>query len=680
MQGRTVSVSVVLGASIMTENQPQPRLVARPAALPGGNSFPILGPMAVGIIVIAALDLGREVFVPLALAILLSFALGPLVLLLRRLRFGRIPSVAASVLIAFLVISGIGVIIGGQLTGLAGNLPTYQYNITEKIASIKRVTAGGGLVQRASTMMTILRNEITKAPTTSDGGSATQPGASAGSTARFASPAPINQRSQPIPVEIRQPDPTPLQLIQNIAGPLLQPLTTAGVVVVFVVFFLLQREDLRDRFIRLAGVRDLRRTTEALDDAAHRLSRYLLTQSAINSCFGLTIGIGLWVIGVPNPVLWGVLAMLLRFVPYIGPVIAAAFPAALAVAVDPGWSLLLWTCALFLVAESIFGQVIEPWLYSHNTGISGVAIVIAAVFWTWLWGPIGLLLSTPLTVCLVVLGRHVERLGFLDILLGDRPALALEEGFYQRVLAGDPDEAAYQAEEFLKSKPLSAYYDEVAIKGLALAQLDMNRGGLDHERRVQIKEAVDGVIDDLSDHDDTSPTVAQKGVTTAEPPPGSQGEVAAAWPEKAVICVAGRGSLDEASAAMLAQLLGKHGIGALVVPCAAVSAAAMFRLDVTGVEMAVLCYLEEGGFSNARYLVRRLRRKLPRAGILIGFWTLGDEETRRREALAATGADGIVTTLRQAVDQVVNFARSAEPRTSGRVEPSPEIDARPAAR
>jgi predicted PurR-regulated permease PerM len=664
----------------MAEHVPRSTLVFRSAAPVAGNPSSILGPMAIGIIVIAALYFGREVFVPLALAILLSFALGPLVLLLRRAHFGRILSVAASVVLAFAVIFGMGAIIGGQLTGLAENLPTYQYNITEKIASIRRATAEGGLVQRASTMLNVLRNEVSKTPTTADGGSAAStPRTSDHRVARITPPAPVDQRPPPIRVEIDQPDPVPLQLMQNVVEPLLQPLTTTGIVVVFVVFFLLKREDLRDRFIRLAGARDLRRTTEALDDATNRLSRYLLIQSAINSGFGVLVGLGLWAIGVPNPILWGVLAMLLRFVPYIGSVIAAAFPAALAVAVDPGWSMLLWTLALFLVAEPITGQLIEPWLYGRNTGISAVAIVIAAVFWTWLWGPIGLLLSTPLTVCLVVLGRHVERLGFLDIVLGDRPALAPEEGFYQRVLAGDPDEAAYQAEEFLKSRPLSAYYDEVAIKGLALAQLDMNRGGLNHERRVQIKEAVDGIIDDLSDHDDISPTVAQNAETVAELPPGSEDEVASGWREKAVMCVAGRGLFDEASAAMLVQLLGKHGIGARVVPCEAVSPAAIFRLDVAGVEMAVLCYMEAGGFSNARYLVRRLRRKLPQARVVIGFWTLGEEETRHREALAATGADGIVTSLRQAVDQVAKIAIASGSRLSPMAQPRCQIDARLAA-
>ena len=385
------------------------------------------------------------------------------------------------VVLAFLMIVGIGVFVGSQLAHLAGELPGYQNNIAQKIHSLRDTTTKGGVVDRTSAMLSNLNNEITK-PEEKERAAQRNP------TAALAH----NQPQNPVPVEIHQSNPSPFLLLQQVAAPLLQPLATAGIVVVFVIFFLLQRQDLRDRFIRLAGAGDLRRTTVALDDAASRLSRYLLTQTAINASFGVLVGTGLWFIGVPHPVLWGILRMLLRFVPYIGPVIAAALPAIVAFAVDPGWAMLLWAIGLFLVVELVTGQVIEPWLYGHSTGLSGVAVVVAAAFWTLLWGPVGLLLSTPLTMCLVVLGRHVEHLQFLEVLLGDQPALAPEEAFYQRMLAGDPDEAAHQAEEFLKDKPLSAYYDEVAIGGLALAQFDVNRGALGHEHRVRIKEAVDG--------------------------------------------------------------------------------------------------------------------------------------------------------------------------------------------
>jgi predicted PurR-regulated permease PerM len=610
-----------------------------------------LGTLAVGVVVIAALYFGREVFVPVALAVLLSFALGPAVLLLRRWYINRVVAVIVVVIIAFSVILGIGALIGTQFAHLAENLPRYQTNIVEKIHSLRDTTTSKGVVGRATTMLRDLGNEIAK------------PRQRAGSTAtnRAAVVASGVQQQKPVPVEIRQPNSTPLQLVRDVAGPLLRPLATAGIVIVFVIFFLLQRQDLRDRFIRLAGARDLRRTTQGLDDAGHRLSRYLLTQTAINAGVGVLVGAGLWFIGVPNPALWGILTMLLRFVPYIGPIIAAAFPAMLAVAVGPGWSMMFWVVGLFLAVELVTGYVIEPWLYGQSTGLSGIAVLVAAAFWTLLWGPVGLLLSTPLTMCLVVLGRHVEHLQFLEVLLGDRPALAPEESFYQRMLADDPDEAAHQAEAFLKDQPLSGYYDEVAIKGLALAQLDVNRGALDHAHRVRIKEAIDWVIDDLSDYDDGSVPTIEDGASEVASLPSflSPEELAPGWRGTAVLCIAGRGSLDEASAAMLAQLLEKHGIAARVVPSEAVSVANLFRLDVAGVQMACLCYLEPGSFTNPRYLVQRLRRRLPQAKIVDGFWTLTEQEAEDRNALQATRADLVVTSLRQAVEQVLDAARKA---------------------
>jgi hypothetical protein len=323
--------------------------------------------------------------------------------------------------------------------------------------------------------------------------------------------------------------------------------------------------------------------------------------------------------------------------------------------------MLIWVVGLFVVAEGVTGQLIEPWLYGQSTGLSSVAIVVAAAFWTLLWGPIGLLLSTPLTMCLVVLGRHVEQFQFLDVLLGDRPALAPQESFYQRLLVDDPDEAAHQAEAFLKDKPLSAYYDDVAINGLGLAQRDVNRGALDHAHRERIKEAVEWVIDDLSDHDDATAPALEKGSTQAAalPPALSLEDLAPGWRETPVLCIAGRGSLDEAAAAMLAQLLEKHGIGARVVPSEAVSVAKLMGLDVTGVQMAFLSYLEPSSFANPRYLVRRLRRRLPKATIVDGFWTLTAQEVVERDALGATRADCVVTSLRQAVEQAVNAARLA---------------------
>jgi predicted PurR-regulated permease PerM len=638
----------------MRETTIMPKLVSPAGShgveiLAAGNSATLVGNLAIGVVAVVALYLGREVFVPMALAVLLSFALAPSVLLLRRCYFGRVPSVVAVVLFAFGAICGLGFLLGNQLAHLAGNLPQYQYNITEKIHSFRGTAIREGIVGRTSAMLQDLSKEISK-PSDETVSAAKAP---------RAPPPAAAQPSAPTPVEIHGLNSAPLQIVQDIVGPLLQPLATAAIVIVFLIFFLLQREDLRDRFIRLAGTRDLQRTTEALDDAGRRLSRYLLTQSAVNATFGVWIGIGLWLIGVPNAVLWGALSALLRFVPYIGPVIAAACPAALALAVDPGWSMLLWVVGLFLVTEPITGQLVEPWLYGRSTGLSGVAVVVAAAFWTFLWGPVGLLLSTPLTMCLVVLGRHVERLQFLEVLLGDQPALAPEQSFYQRILADDPDEAAHQAEAFLKEQPLSVYYDQVAIKGLALAQLDVNRGTLNHEQRMRLKAAIDDIIDDLSGHEDASATTVKEGEPGLVPmaPVLSAAELSPNWRGKPVLCVAGRGSLDEASAAMLAQLLEMHGIGARVVPREEVSARHLDQLDVTGVQLACLCYLEPGTFANARYLVRRLRRRLPKAKIMAGFWTLTAEQAEERGALAATGVDLVVNLTQTAVEHIVHAAK-----------------------
>jgi predicted PurR-regulated permease PerM len=258
---------------------------------------------------------------------------------------------------------------------------------------------------------------------------------------------------------VRQPSPTTFELINRYLSPALSPFATLGIIFVVAIFVLLQREDLRDRLIRLAGAGDLHSATVALDDGGRRLSRYFLTQFAINTSFGCIIGVGLYFIGVPHPALWGILSALLRFVPYIGSFLSALFPIALAAAVEPGWSMMIWTIVLYVVVETLAGQAVEPLLYGHSTGLSPVAVVVAAIFWSWLWGPIGLVLSTPLTLCLVVLGRHVKRLEFLEVLLGDRPALTPVESFYQRVLAGDADETREHAETLLKEHSLSTYYD-----------------------------------------------------------------------------------------------------------------------------------------------------------------------------------------------------------------------------
>jgi len=574
-------------------------------------------------IIITTLYFGREIFVPIALAILLSFVLAPLVGVLQRIRMPRGLAVVSVVILAFALIFAMGSLLATQLTQLAGDLPRYQSTISEKIQSFRETTAGRGTLERASGMLKDLSKELEKPKDAAAG---------TGSILSPKAPAPLT----PVPVEVRQPDPSALESLQSLISPLLHPLATTGIIIIFVIFILLQREDLRNRLIRLAGSHDLQRTTAALDDAAGRLSRLFLIQLLLNGTFGVVIGLGLWLIGIPSAILWGILATVLRFVPYIGAAIAAAFPLALAVAVDPSWSMLLWTIALFLVVEPIVGHVIEPMVYGHSTGLSPVAVVASATFWTALWGPIGLVLATPLTVCLVVLGRHVERLEFLDVMFGDRPALTPPEIFYQRMLAGDPTEAAEKAEEFLKERSLSSYYDEVALKGLQLAQVDAERGALDDERLTKIRDAVDEFTNNLSDQDDRLPpklrsttdaeaTSAVESVAEDAPyedlPVLSKGELPSEWQsEYPVLCMAGRSFLDEAAAIMLGQLSTAHGLAARVEGAEALSTANIFRLETTGVAVVCLVYMDGSGPAHMRYSVRRLRRKLPKATIILGCW------------------------------------------------------------
>jgi hypothetical protein len=408
-----------------------------------------------------------------------------------------------------------------------------------------------------------------------------------------------------------------------------------------------------------------------MNDAAGRLSRFFLVQTLVNASFGVIVAVGLYFIGLPSPILWGIVAFLLRFVPYIGPIAAAGFPVALAAALDPGWRIALETLALFIIVEPIIGQAVEPWLYGHNTGISPIAVVISATFWWWLWGTVGLVLSTPLTVCLVVLGRHVERLAFLDVIFGDAPPLTPVENFYQRMLAGDASEVVDQAERFLQTNSLIDYYDEVALPALLMAQVDLRRGALDEPRQRRIKETIDEVIEDLSDHVDQPPTAAPAPGPFAlensgglSPPtfapslsPSLAAIVEAPLPdlphasresEMPVLCIAGRSFLDEAAAALFAQILEKHGMGATVGPAGALTVGRISRLSAEGVRLVCLSYFDADlSTAGARFAVRRLRRRLGEVKILAGFWQSGPGQAS--ELCATTKADFCATRFKEAL-------------------------------
>ena len=603
-----------------------------PRVMPIGTAPPPVSPAAMVaaiVVVVGALYLGRDILIPLALAILLSFMLAPVVIRLRRLGLGRVPAVLAVVLLLFVALLGLGAIVGSQVVHLTDHLPTYEWNLRSKIRDLRIAIPSGGVVERTSEMLRDLGKELNEAT----------------------APAPRDTKSaaeaeapKPIPVQVQEPQAPPLQTLRELGGPLVAPIATAGLVVVFVIFMLLQREDLRDRVMRLLGARDVARATEAMDDAAKRISRYLLMQLVINILYGIPVAVGLYFLGVPNPMLWGLLATVLRFIPYVGPVIAALFPIALSFAVAPGWTLPLLTIALFVTLELFSNNVLEPWLYGSSTGLSPVAILVAAVFWTALWGPVGLLLSTPLTVCLVVLGRHVPQLGFFHVLLGDEPALDPEVKFYQRLLARDPEEATELAEEYLEDELLEKLYETVIMPALGLAEQDRLRGSLDRATVHEIAEDTISVVEELAEDEKRAPHEA------AIPDAGT------------ILCVGARNALDEAAASMLAHLLQRGGRGARSVVRDAIAGRNLVRLERGGVALICLSYVNPAATQHAHRLTRRLRQYFgPEVKIMVGLWNPKPAAEARDELLRIVGADLLATSLGQAVCQIAEGAELGVP-------------------
>ena len=431
-------------------------------------------------------------------------------------------------------------------------------------------------------------------------------------------------------------------------GPALAPFATAGMVLVLTIFMLLQREDLRDRLIRLAGSGDLSRTTEAMNDAGERVSRYLLMQCVVNVTYGIPIGVGLWLLGVPNPLLWGMLATVLRFIPFLGPVISASFPILLSFAVDTGWTLPLLCIGLFVAVELFSNNVVEPWLYGSATGLSSLAIIVAAVFWTTLWGPVGLLLATPLTVCLVVLGRHVPQLHFLEVMLGDRQVLPDEAKVYQRLLARDPVEAGELAEERLADSSLPEVGNGLLLPALSLAEQDRQRGRLTPDGQQAVAEGMATLLEELTEG--TTPAIgAGNGAGTGDRAP-------------LVLCIGARNSLDEAAAGLLAHALRPHGVRADVIPCEKISPRAIASLGTTGVSAVALSYLNPSALPHARRVVRRLRLHFgPHVPILLCLWSAHPEADAPEHATAMTAADRVATNLTSALGHMEELNVLAEP-------------------
>jgi predicted PurR-regulated permease PerM len=548
-------------------------------------------------LVVAGLYWLQAVLIPIALAVLLTFLLSPVVGALQRRGLGRVPSVLVTVVLALSVLGGVGWTLTRQLVTLANELPRYSLNIHQRITDLRGASKGGSVEKVQKTVDDVV-GEIRKTD---------KPGVTP---------------QQPIAVVLEPPS-----ILAHLPT-LLQALASAVVVTVLAIFMLLERRELRDRVILLIGYRRMTATTRALDEAGARISRYLLMQSTINGGFGVAVGLGLFLIGVPYAVIWGCLAAALRFIPYVGSFVAAFLTLALSLAVFPGWREPALVVGLF-VALDLGIMVVEPWLYGQSAGVSQVALLIAVIFWTWLWGPAGLLLATPLTVCLIVLGKHLPALRFIVILMGDRPVIEAKARYYQRLLARDQDEAADIVEVYVSADGRESVYDAVLLPALYYAKQDRDRGLLSEGDAQFVGQATGEILDVLA-HDAPAPFSVSDPVADTR------------------VLIAGCPARDEADALALEMV--RH----LLDP-------ARYRIEVSGTGMltsevvawvdrhgpAILCIgsVAPGGLSQARHLCKRLRSQCPELKIVVGRWGLHDERDTDRQQLLAAGADHVETTV-----------------------------------
>ncbi len=566
-------------------------------------------------LIIAALYFASEVLIPITLAALLTFILAPFVNLLERIHVPRVPASVAAVLLAIGVIIGIATVIGSQVADLAGQLPAYQTSIENKLSNLRENTIAP-LTRAISRFES--HSEQKSASTEAQNGAE-------------------HDSVKPVPVQVQQAPATPIEIGQKVIAPIAHPLAIIVIMFVVTIFALLYREDIRDRALRLFGSTDLSRATSAIDEAARGLSRYFLVQLGINSGFGVVVAIGTYAVGLPHPLLWGVLGGVLRFVPYIGAWLGAGLAILVAAAVDPGWSMVLLILALYVTTEFLAGQILEPLLYGHSTGLAPIAVVVAAIFWTWLWGPIGLIISTPVTLCAVVIGRHFEPLSFFDILFGGRPALRPSETLYQRLLASDLDEAQQQLEEFVKEHSLADYYDNVAVEALQLASFDFRSGKLPSLMASKLRSTFEEVAEVA--------TQLHKGATDS-----AQTPIAAAISADAqVLCLPGHGPFDNLATLMMAQLFRDRGIEASTSLHEAASRRKVNSLELKNIAAICVLYLEITGTpANIRFLIRRLKERNPKTKIVLGL--LQRDALSKPEEIAVLGADEYVSSLKEALN------------------------------
>jgi predicted PurR-regulated permease PerM len=582
---------------------------------------------AIVVAVIAVLYLARQILIPLAFAITLALILTPAVALLQKLHLGRLPAVLLIMTLAVAIAGGVSWVIFNELVEVANCLPSYQQNIHNKIQAIR--APGKGAVGRAAASVQELGKELSSVP------APTAPAVPNQSRRNAA-----NQPARTVPVAIVAAPANEFEYVRQLAAPVLRPLGILGMVLIFSVFLLVEQNDLRNRLFRLAGLDHLNVMTQALDDATSRVSRYLMMQLLVNAGFGVLCGSGLYLIGVPYAVLWGAVAGILRIVPYVGSLVAGALPLLLSLAVFDHWMQPLLVFLLFATLELVTGNFIEPWLYGMHTGISSLAILLTTVFWAALWGPAGLILATPLTVCVVVLGRHVPNLSFLHILLGDQPVLVPEAQVYQRLLAMDDREARAVADVYLTENSLVQLYDSVIVPALTMAEQDRHKGALDSGREEFVFLSIKEMIAEFPEQ------------TAQEPAP--------AVASGRVLCVPANDEADEIAATMLAQLLEQAGCPAVSLPLDPSLQHLAAIVEPAHGDVFCISALPPFAFARARTLSRLLQVRFPRNKMYIGVWGFTGEIEQALQRFQPKRPEKLLTSLAGAVEFFAPSATAAK--------------------
>lgn len=591
--------------------------------LPLSSSVPRFLAFLTGLAIVAALFLAKGVLIPVAVAILLSFLLAPIIKWFERRRFSRVPAVITTAALACTVLGAIVYLVAGQVIDLADSLPRYRTNLLMKATALKPK----GESPWTHALKTVEEVSAVVAESAEEADASEDPPQPAPGL-----PAP-KPKQKPIPVEVVRQAESPFAMARQVLSPILSPIGDAAVIFVMVIFMLLGREDLRDRVIHLMGRGRLQVTTQALDEAARRVSRYLLAQLTVNATFGVPMAIGLFFIGVPNAILWGLMSIILRFLPYVGSFIAAGFPLVLSMAVSTSWSMPLMVIGLVILLELITNNFIEPWLYGASTGLSPLAIIVAAVFWTWLWGGVGLVLATPLTVCLAVLGKHLPALSFLDLLLGDRPPIAHSDRLYQRLLALDEEEAEEIVELYAKEHSLVDAFDTVLMPALSMIERQYREGTLPESVRASsftmIREIISDLSEDLPNPD--SPT--------------------------RVLCLPAQHEADELAALALAAALRSRNVPVKVLSSKLLAAELME--EAAAHESPIICIstVPPASVLSAVSLARRLRARLPGTRIGVGLWQDSEADfTRRQERFSRIPVDEIFSRIERAAPDLAALA------------------------